>query len=181
MNNEDLSILGSKVFHVFNRGNGRRDIFIEEENYEFFVLKMSRQLASVAHLLAYCLMPNHFHLLLIPKHDLRPGYELNGEVQDSMPTKELGEAMKRLQMGYTKSVNQFYNLAGSVFQQHAKSNHHTGSIREGLNYIHFNPSKAGLVGDPSEWAFSSYNEYSGIIPDAECFCNVELGQKLLAQ
>ena len=90
MDYENLSILGSKVFHIFNRGNGRRDIFIEEENYEFFVLKMNRQLAAVAHLLAYCLMPNHFHFLLIPKHDLRSEYELDGQAHDSMPTKELG-------------------------------------------------------------------------------------------
>ena len=176
---DNINLLAGRVFHVFNRGNSRRDIFVEDQNYSFFFLKMQRQLTPVAKLLAYCLMPNHFHMLLIPLGDIRDEYLLDGEVKDFMPTTELAEAMKRLQMGYTKSVNQFYGLSGSLFQQHAKSNWHGNGIEQGLDYLHNNPNKAGLVDHPSEWGFSSYNEYSGLIPEQECVSDVALGRKLL--
>ena len=177
---DNPELLATKVFHVFNRSNSRRDLFVEDQNYTFFFLKMQRQLAPVARLIAYCLMPNHFHLLLIPLNEIREEYALDGEVKDFMPTVELAEAMKRLQMGYTKSVNQFYGLSGSIFQQHAKSNWHSDGVRQGLEYLHNNPNKAGLVNHPSEWGFSSYNEYSGLIPARECVSDVTLGRKLLA-
>jgi hypothetical protein len=171
--------IAPNIFHVYNRSNGRHPLFLEEENYSFFILKMRRQLVDVAHLLAYCLMPNHFHLLLIPKDGIRENYLLDGEVHDKMPTKELSEAMKRLTMGYTKSLNLHLGLTGSRFQQHAKSKCHGEKIKPGMDYIHYNPSEAGLVSHPSEWAFSSYNEYFGPIPINECFCDVELGRKFL--
>lgn len=174
-----MELLHTEIFHVFNRSNGKHELFLDEENYSFFLLKMRRQLAGAARLLAYCLMPNHFHLLLIPKHPIRANYPLDGEVKDTMPTDELSEAIKRLVMGYTKSLNLHYGLTGSRFQQHTKAKDHGNNIMPGLNYIHYNPTEAGLVSHPSEWAFSSYNEYFGPIPESECFCDVALGRKLM--
>jgi hypothetical protein len=176
---ETMKGMRPKIFHIYNRSNGRHPLFLEEENYTFFILKMSRQLANVAHLLAYCLMPNHFHFLLIPKDPIREGYLLDGEVHETMPTKELSEAMRRLTMGYTKSLNLHLGLTGSRFQQHAKAKYHGDKIKPGMDYIHDNPTEAGLASHPSEWAFSSHNEYFGPIPVNECFCDVELGRKLL--
>jgi len=176
----DLESLSSYIFHVYNRSNDRSTLFHEDQNYQFFLAKMARQLAPVCHLLGYCLMPNHFHFMLIPKHVLREDYVLSDEFKNTMPTPELSEAMKRLLMGFTKSYNKFYGLQGSRFQQHSRAKYHEGGLYNGLNYLHENPTRAKLVNHPSEWGFSSFNEYAGHHPLQECFCDVELGRQLLA-
>jgi REP element-mobilizing transposase RayT len=177
---QDASLLANFVFHVYNRSNDRSTLFNTDENYQIFLLKMIRQLETAVHLLGYCIMPNHFHLLVIPKHTIREDFPLDGEQYNLMPTLEFSEAMRRLLMGYTKSYNKFYDLAGSRFQQRSKAKHHKGGIRNGLDYLHENPTKAKLVDHPSEWGFSSYNEYSGLIDPSDCICDVALGRALLA-
>lgn len=62
-----MSYLKDLVYHVYNQGNNKQKIFFAEENYHFFIRKMKTHLLPHAHLLCYCLMPNHFHWLLIPK------------------------------------------------------------------------------------------------------------------
>ena len=172
--------LANFVFHVYNRSNDRSTLFHEDENYQFFIAKMRRQLEPAAHLLGYCIMPNHFHLLLIPKHPIREDFPLDGERYNLMPTAELSEAIRRLLMGYTKSYNKRYSLAGSRFQQRSKAKHHKGGIQNGLDYLHQNPTRANLVDEESAWGFSSYNEYDGLIAPEDCVCDVALGRTLLA-
>ncbi|MFK8163646.1 MAG: transposase [Lewinella sp.] len=171
--------LANFIFHIYNRSNDRGTLFHTDENYQFFLAKMIRQLNPVVHLLGYCLMPNHFHLLAIPKHHIREDFPLDGERYSLMPTLELSEAMRRLLMGYTKSHNKFYGLTGSRFQQTSKAKHHKGGIKNGLDYLHQNPTKAKLTQHEGEWGFSSFNEYSGIIDPKNCICDIKLGKALL--
>lgn len=51
-------------YHVYNRGNNRQRIYFTTENYLFFIRKIRRQITPLANVIAYCLMPNHFHLLI---------------------------------------------------------------------------------------------------------------------
>ncbi|HEX4372500.1 MAG TPA: hypothetical protein VHZ50_04255, partial [Puia sp.] len=51
-------------YHIFNHANGDENIFREEENYRFFLEKYVLYIHPVAETLAYCLMPNHFHMLV---------------------------------------------------------------------------------------------------------------------
>jgi putative transposase len=62
--------LGGYCYHVLNRGNGRRSVFHKEADFAAFV-KLLRQAGERldVRLLAYCLLPNHFHLLLSPRAD----------------------------------------------------------------------------------------------------------------
>jgi hypothetical protein len=71
----------------------------EEQNYRIFLAKLIRQLNTAAYLLGYCIMPNHFHLLLIPKHPLRENYPLDDDYHSIVPSDALSQAMQRLQMG----------------------------------------------------------------------------------
>ncbi|MCK5170586.1 MAG: hypothetical protein KAQ75_11970 [Bacteroidales bacterium] len=52
-----------KTYHVYNRSNNT--VFYNERNYLFFLSKVKSQIAPVADILAWCLMPNHFHLLIV--------------------------------------------------------------------------------------------------------------------
>lgn len=64
MSKKRLPFTPKGVFHVFNHANGRENIFEEPENYHFFLKKYARFLHGVVEIYVYCLLPNHFHLLV---------------------------------------------------------------------------------------------------------------------
>lgn len=53
-----------RYYHLYNRGNNRGRIFFEEENYLFFLRKVHRYLLPIFEIIAYCLMPTHYHFLV---------------------------------------------------------------------------------------------------------------------
>ncbi|MEM6396143.1 MAG: hypothetical protein AAF741_07325 [Bacteroidota bacterium] len=171
--------MNAHIFHLYNRANDRHTLFREDDNYRFFIKKMGKQLTAAVHILGYCVMPNHFHVLVALKTPLRKDFIFGKEFYNQMPTPELSEAVRRWLMGYTKSHNKYYGLTGSRFQQHTRATYHLVGSASGLRYIHQNPVEAGLVVHPSEWGYSSYLEYEGLIAPEDCICNIELGKKLL--
>jgi putative transposase len=139
--------LQGQYYHIYNRGNNYQSIFFERENYVHFLRLVRRYLIpKKTAILAYCLMPNHYHLLV----------QCNGD--------SLSEAMQLLSLAYTKGINRRFNRVGSLFQGRFKSI--LVDCEEYLvhlvRYIHLNPVKADLVQTPQEWEFSSYCEYAGL-------------------
>jgi REP element-mobilizing transposase RayT len=149
-------------YHIYNRGNNRQSIFFERENYLYFlrqvrkylagqgqiseVLKTSEIYAHPITVVAYCLMPNHYHLLVRPNDD------------------ELSRHMMRLSVSYTKAVNKRYGRTGSLFQGQFRAvlvdtDEHLLHLSR---YIHLNPVHARLVRRPEDWEFSSYRDYVGL-------------------
>lgn len=134
-------------YHIYNRGNNHQVIFFERENY-FYFLRLVRQhlIANGVDVVAYCLMPNHYHFLVYLREE------------------KLSEAMKLLSLSYTKAINQRFKRVGSLFQGRFQSIHvdQTEYLVTLSRYIHLNPVKAKLVQHPKEWEFSSYLEYAGL-------------------
>jgi putative transposase len=141
------SFLAGHYYHVYNRGNNRHPIFFERENYLFF-LKQTRYYLTeeTADLLAYCLMPNHYHFLVYLRQD------------------NLSEKMAFLSLSYTKAINKRFQRCGSVFQGPFKAIHvnQEAYLLNLSRYIHLNPVKAGLAQRAEEWEFSSYRDYIGL-------------------
>ena len=132
---------------MYNRGNNRQTIFFERENYIYF-LRLVRQhvIARNIEILAYCLMPNHYHLLV--------------HLQET----DLSEGMKRLSLAYTKAINKRFERVGSLFQGRFQTilvEEQTYLVHL-VKYIHLNPVKAGFVEFARDWEFSSYQEYAGL-------------------
>jgi len=137
--------LPGNYFHVYNRGINRQRIFFEYDNYTFFLKRLNDYLPdSHISIIAYCLMPNHFHLLL------------HQEEADS-----LSNYMARACKSYAQAVNKRFNRTGHLFEGKYKIK----LIDDVLylvhlsRYIHLNPVRAGLVDKPWEWEFSSYRAY----------------------
>ena len=56
-----------KYYHIYNRGNNRETLFYTEANYKYFLKKYDKYLSEYVDTYAYCLLPNHFHLLISVK------------------------------------------------------------------------------------------------------------------
>jgi len=152
-----------QLYHIYNRGNNKEKIFFNNKNYKYFQEKLQNNIKNITDIFAYCLMPNHFHLLVY----IRPEIEI----------KILNKNIAVILRSYTRALNIQENRTGSLFQQKTKAKN---VIQHGfvcLNYIHQNPFRAGLCNKLENWEFSSFNEY--IRKSDYNLCNIELATKLL--
>ncbi len=147
MPRRDLTFQPEHYYHLYNRGNNRNPIFYDQENYLHFLRLIRRYLIEqTLDVLAYCLMPNHYHLLVQCK------------------TNDVSGAMMRLSVAYTKAMNRRYSRVGALFQGQFQSIAVDSDeyLYHLTRYIHFNPVKAGIVAHPKDWEFSSYRDYAGM-------------------
>jgi REP element-mobilizing transposase RayT len=139
-----------RYYHVYNRGVDRQPIFASEENYRFLLRRAKRYLKAYdLAVIAYCLMPNHYHLLLRPEED-----------------DALSRFIQRLFNSYTQAFNKQERRSGTLFEGRAKSIlvDDERYVLHLCRYIHLNPVKAQLVKHPGEWLYSNYLEWVGERP-----------------
>ncbi|MBI4745378.1 MAG: transposase [Deltaproteobacteria bacterium] len=133
-------------YHITSRGNEQRDIFKSQKDREKFLYYLdSAKERYGAAIHAYCLMSNHFHLLL------------------ETPRGNLSEIMRHIVGAYTTYFNIKRKRAGHLFQGRYKSILIEGDeyATELSRYIHLNPVRAGIVALPEEYKWSSYQSYIG--------------------
>lgn len=142
-----------EIYHVYNRGNNRENIFIEEKNYFYFMQLYEKYIPRVADTFAYCLLGNHFHFIV----RIREEYDFRS-LEDWQPHPTPSQAFSNLFSTYTKAVNKAYQRTGSLFEKPFKrkvvdnENYFTNLVL----YIHRNPEFHGFVDDFRDWPFSSY-------------------------
>lgn len=132
-------------YHIFNRAVDGCRLFREERNYEFFQSKIKKYLLITSDVLAYCLMPNHYHILV---KILAEGFS---------------GSMQKLALSYVVSFNKTYQRKGHLFQGqfrriHVKDLNYLLFLSQ---YIHLNPLNANLVSEIADWKYSSSREYIG--------------------
>ncbi len=149
-----MKFLPHELYHIYNRGNNSQPIFFERENYLFFLRKMKQELTPFCDVLAYCLMPNHYHLLVRVKNL----NELTGSELSVVISRKLGT----LQSSYTRAINRSFKRHGSLFQQKVKAKHILKYGHICFHYIHQNPLKARLCSNLQDWEFSSFPDYLGL-------------------
>lgn len=140
------------VYHIFNRGNNRENIFKEHKNYSYFLTKVRFYLAPLCDIYAYCLMPNHFHLIVRIK-------ESNYTIGESQ--RELCQPFSNLFNSYTTSINKSYERTGSLFQEHFHRERITREtyFRNAFIYVHTNPVHHKFVAHFMEYPWSSIHDY----------------------
>lgn len=140
-----------KIYHVYNRGNNRQAIFFEPENYRYFLAQLDKYLSGSLSMLSYCLMPNHFHLLVrIKVKDGKP---------DVDQSKLVVKLFKDFFIAYAKAINKKYGRTGALFQSTFKRKEIDNDYYFSwlIQYIHYNPIKATLCKNFEDWKYSSYN------------------------
>ncbi|HNW89315.1 MAG TPA: transposase [Bacteroidales bacterium] len=147
------NIESGAMYHIFNRGNNKENLFVEDRNYTYFLSLMEKYLTNVADIYCYCLMKNHFHLLLKIKESIN--------IVDEKYQKKPHLAFSHMFNSYTKSINKAYNRTGSLFQEHFHRNRITedGFFKNVVAYIHLNPEKHGFVRDFRNYPHSSYSDF----------------------
>lgn len=165
-----MNLVANQIFHVYNRGNRRQTIFFEREHYLFFLKKVRTYISPYCSILAYCLMPNHFHLLIKTNTlTIAPSEALRRYTnQPKVDMHNFAHGMKMLLSSYTKGVNKQLGFTGSLFTQNTKAKQ-VSSDRTGedfsllcFHYIHQNPAAAQLVENIDLWEFSSFRDYAGL-------------------
>lgn len=137
-----------KCYHVYNRGANKQNIFLRSGNYSYCLSLIRKYIPKYrVAVMAYCLMPNHYHFIL------RQGD--NGSISRFIQTTF---------NAYSQAVNLSTGHSGTLFQGRVKGLEITSdeyAVRL-ARYIHFNPVAAGIVKKPEAWEFSDYLDWAGI-------------------
>ena len=132
------------LYHVIVRGNQRRKTFRCDEDYQAYLDRLEKYRAQChVRIYAYCLMPNHVHLLV---------------ETGSTP---LAKFMQGLQQSYTQDFNRRYRKVGHLFQGRYKAIicQRDKYLLALIRYIHLNPVRAKLVTGPQRYRYSGHNGY----------------------
>jgi REP element-mobilizing transposase RayT len=132
------------IYHVMVRGNSGRDIFLDDEDRKRLLRIIETKKKEEGFILfAYCLMNNHFHLLLKENRD------------------NISQIMKKINTSYALYFNKKYQLSGHLFQNRFRSEvvESDSYLLAIVRYIHNNPVKSGLVSFPQDYSWSSYLNY----------------------
>ncbi|MDA3883831.1 MAG: hypothetical protein PF481_11165 [Bacteroidales bacterium] len=174
------------IYHIFNQGNNRETIFFCRDNYLFFLKKIKMYITPYADILAWCLMPNHFHMMVYVRDDRErdTNLECDSKSRPKLVSYDLNKSIGILLSSYTRAINKQEKRSGSLFRKRTKAE--CLNCFQGLSpayfdtafgtkinieqlehtypqvcfaYIHNNPVSAGFVDSPEKWDFSSYRDY----------------------
>jgi putative transposase len=130
------------LYHIYNQGNNRQKIFFSRKNYLFFIEKIKIHVIPFADILAWCLMPNHFHLMVYVNHISLPASQGATSSRASLPVNQ-GATLSRtlisqttagndtslsfnksigiMLFSYTRAINLQENRTGSLFRKATKA------------------------------------------------------------
>ena len=137
-----------QYYHIYNRGVNRQPIFFCDDNWGFFLSRLRQHLKrELVDVVAYCLMPTHYHLLLFLKTDY-----------------PFSKLMRPFGVSYSKAVNRQQGRTGPLFQGpfRAKLIDKDEYLLHLSRYLHLNPVAGGVEQHPEDWSFSSYRDYIGL-------------------
>ena len=136
------------LHHVVSRGNDKERIFTDDEDHECFLADLEDALERFdAHCAAYCLLSNHYHLLIVPRE---------------FP---LWRIMHRLNSIFFRRFNRRHHRVGPRLQGRYRGDiiEDGGYARNALRYVALNPVAAGLAPRPEDWRWSSYRAALGLV------------------
>lgn len=154
-------LLPNRYYHIYNRGNNREKLFYQPANYAFFLQRYFKFCYPVLETYAYCLMSNHFHMLVsVRPHEEAISLAKKHFVKLSDPP-IVSRQMSHFMNSYAQSINKQVGRVGSLFQKTFKRKEveNEDYFRQLVRYIHWNPKHHNFVDDFKEYPYSSFNHY----------------------
>ncbi|MCZ8330566.1 MAG: hypothetical protein O9282_04555 [Flavobacterium sp.] len=153
-------ILHGNYYHIYNRGNNGIDVFLDNDSYYHFLRLYAKYVEPIAETFAWCLLKNHFHLLVRIKN--------KNEINENQLTYNTTEKPKvidpsrqfsHLLNAYTQAINKRHNRTGSLFETTFERKLVTNEkyLQQLIFYIHNNPVHHGFVKQMSLYPWSSYD------------------------
>ena len=119
------------IYHIYNQGNNHRKLFFDKENYLFFLKKIKAYISPYTDIIAWCLMPNHFHLMVLVREVELPvrsksnvdsqGFTQSEALTDTSKTRTFNESIGIMLRTYTRAINKQENSSGSLFRKDTKA------------------------------------------------------------
>lgn len=170
------------IYHIYNRGVGKMKIFLDNEDYEMFLSRLEENLfpekidssnfswaekrrkllsPNSFDLVSYCLMPNHFHLII-----------------QQLSTVSLSSLLLKVCTSYAMYFNKKYERVGTLFQDQSKAVliETNEQLLWTSFYVHKNPLEAEIVKELSDHKWNSYLEYAGLENRSLCKKGILIGQ-----
>jgi|SRR5690554_5605526 len=160
-----LPLQAGHTYHIWTHANGNENLFKHEDNYRYFLERYHHHVHPIVETFAYCLMPNHLHIMVrIKKEDeLIRIFELDSPDQSGFKnlTGLVSKRFSNLFNAYTKAFNKKYGRKGSLFIRPFKrklidSDEYFVQL---IAYIHNNPVHHGFVKNLNDWPYSSWHAY----------------------
>ncbi len=164
MKQYDIKLEEGKYYHIYNKGINGTNIFFEERNYSYFLEKYAKYMLPVLDTYAYCLLGNHFHLLVKVKDNILNNLSESHFTQknglhsiDRIVSKKFSDFFN----SYSKSINNAQNRTGGLFETPFKRILVNNNVyfNQLIWYIHYNPQKHCFVRDYREYPHSSYRSF----------------------
>ncbi len=152
-------LLPDKIYHIYNHAVGNENLFRNNGNYQYFLKLFDKYISPVAYTFAYCLMPNHFHLLIKIKDKKNIASLLPPDKKDI--NKFVIQQFSNFFNAYTKAYNNVYERRGRLFTYPFRRRLVTDEkdFTAVMAYIHNNPVHHGFVPVASDWKYSSFESF----------------------
>jgi len=137
-----ISLEYEAYYHIYNRGNNSEIIFREESNYLYFLKLLKKYILPVADVFAYCLLNNHFHLLVRIK-------------EEDKITVNIEKSFSNLFNSYAKAFNKRFDCTGKLFEERYKRKK-VNDESYVTELIYSNSQKHGIIKDFRDYPYSSF-------------------------
>jgi REP element-mobilizing transposase RayT len=148
-----------KYYHIYNHAISEDNLFRNEKDYLGFICRYIKHVVPVSETIAYCFMPNHFHLCIKIK-GINELFAHSRNVKLEVILSRIYRHFADFLNGYVQAYNKRYNRIGGLFVGNFKRKplYFDDDLRRLVCYIHNNPIEANFVSYPDEWAYSSYSD-----------------------
>jgi len=165
-----IPLESGQIYHIWTHANGDENLFREDDNYRYFLEKYAYYIYPVVETFAYCLMPNHLHLMVRVREreevlnflrDKKGDPNLQGFQNLGGFNKVVAQQFSNLFNAYTKAYNKKYDRKGSLFTSNFKRKQIDSDqyFTQLILYIHNNPVHHGFVDQITSWPHSSWHAY----------------------
>jgi len=180
-------LVQGNFYHIYNRGNNRENIFVQERNYAYFMDLWWKHISPIAETWTYCLLRNHFHAVVYIKEQINltglttastsPNLRMDNDKNPTAHHGDLSGFNKKKSKDPSQYFSNFFNAysrglniatqrSGTLFDRPFKRIpiDNENYLMRLIVYIHQNPQKHGFVIDFKDWNYSSYNSIIGNNP-----------------
>lgn len=165
-----LPLEPDKFYYIYNHAIGKENFFETDADYLWFLNKLKKYVVPLCDVYSFCLMSNHFHLVLRIKSESeiknilnklntgRLSVEKKMEKNEAYLSNAVSQQIGNLFNAYAKYFNYTYQRKGTLFTRafRRKWVESEDYLRQLICYVHQNPVEAGCVMTPKEWKYSSY-------------------------